>query len=445
MLVKLNVRFSPFLQNFITSYFSLVCIDNAISIAMRESKPVYLEIPCNLESVQVTEPPALSNFASFHSPISDHHSLGEAVRRVLDKVAGARNVVLIGGVKVAHFRCGEDFKKLAQALQCAVAIFPDAKGTFDETHGQFVGTYWGDVSTPPYIEHFIEQCDLKIFVGCNFSDYTTVGWAISYNDERSMIVAPDHIHVNCVRYSCVDMRDAIMALIGNVLAKKESLELFQQVKEAEELKLSKNPSTRNNNLTVVELGQSLQNTLPHGYFGVMTETGDSWFITQKLKLGSGMKYFMQMQYGSIGWALPAAMGAGIANKLDPKGRLLAVIGDGSLQVCVQELSTTMRHNVDVTLVLVNNGIYTIEEQIHDGPYNDLVNWDYVAIVNSMKPRGDTNSKAICVHTKDELDNALAEASSHSGFFMVECSIGRDDCTKELRSWGSKVAAATKRM
>ncbi len=152
---------------------------------------------------------------------------------------------------------------------------------------------------------------------------------------------------------------------------------------------------------------------------------------------------MQMQYGSIGWSLPAALGVGLANTLSSNsGRLLAVIGDGALQAVVQGLSTTMRYEVDVTVVLVNNGIYTIEEQIHDGPYNELVNWDYVGIVNAMKR--DHDSLALRATSKAELDDVLKDASGRRGFVLIEACIDRNDCTKDLRIWGSKLAAATKR-
>jgi hypothetical protein len=57
-----------------------------------------------------------------------------------------------------------------------------------------------------------------------------------------------------------------------------------------------------------------------------------------------------------------------------------LIGDGSFQVTCQEVSTMIRQNVRAIIFLINNKGYTIEVQIHDGPYNDIKNWNYSGII-----------------------------------------------------------------
>ncbi len=84
-----------------------------------------------------------------------------------------------------------------------------------------------------------------------------------------------------------------------------------------------------------------------------------------MKLPPGCGYEFQMQYGSIGWSVGAVLGYSLAAQ--PEGRrVVALIGDGSFQMTAQEVSTMIRYGADPIIVLINNGGYTIEVEIHDG-------------------------------------------------------------------------------
>ena len=86
-----------------------------------------------------------------------------------------------------------------------------------------------------------------------------------------------------------------------------------------------------------------------------------------MKLPPGCGYEFQMQYGSIGWSVGAVLGYSLAAQ--PEGRrVVALIGDGSFQMTAQEVSTMIRYGADPIIVLINNGGYTIEVEIHDGVY-----------------------------------------------------------------------------
>ena len=96
-----------------------------------------------------------------------------------------------------------------------------------------------------------------------------------------------------------------------------------------------------------------------------------------LELPEGARFEIQMQYGSIGWSVGAVLGYCLAR---PQSRVIALIGDGSFQMSAQEVSTMIRYGVKPLIFLINNGGYTIEVEIHDGPYNTIKNWDYAALM-----------------------------------------------------------------
>ena len=87
------------------------------------------------------------------------------------------------------------------------------------------------------------------------------------------------------------------------------------------------------------------------------------------------KYLVQPIWGSIGYTLPALLGSMLAA---PQRRHLLFIGDGSIQLTIQELSTLLREGLKPVIFILNNGGYTIERLImgENAKYNDIQNWQY---------------------------------------------------------------------
>ncbi|CAH2043131.1 unnamed protein product [Thlaspi arvense] len=157
---------------------------------------------------------------------------------------------------------------------------------------------------------------------------------------------------------------------------------------------------------------------------VIAETGDSWFNCQKLKLPKGCGYEFQMQYGSIGWSVGATLGYAQAV---PEKRVLAFIGDGSFQVTAQDISTMLRNGQKTIIFLINNGGYTIEVEIHDGPYNVIKNWNYTGLVDAIH-NGEGKCWTTKVRYEEELVEAIKTATSEKKdcLCFIEVIVHKDD-------------------
>ncbi|GMN40373.1 hypothetical protein TIFTF001_009601 [Ficus carica] len=149
-----------------------------------------------------------------------------------------------------------------------------------------------------------------------------------------------------------------------------------------------------------------------------------------------------MQYGSIGWSVGATLGYAQAV---PEKRVIACIGDGSFQVTAQDVSTMLRSGQRTIIFLMNNGGYTIEVEIHDGPYNVIKNWNYTALVDAIH-----NGEGKCWTTKVQYEEELIEAiktangAKKDSLCFIEVIAHKDDTSKELLEWGSRVSAANSR-
>jgi TPP-dependent 2-oxoacid decarboxylase len=98
----------------------------------------------------------------------------------------------------------------------------------------------------------------------------------------------------------------------------------------------------------------------------------------------------------------------------------------------------IRYGLKPIIFLINNGGYTIEVEIHDGPYNVIKNWDYAGLVDVFNA-GEGKGRGTRVATQNQLDAAIAQALDHDGLSLIEVIIDRDDCSKDLLEWGRHVA------
>ncbi|TQD83230.1 hypothetical protein C1H46_031193 [Malus baccata] len=126
-------------------------------------------------------------------------------------------------------------------------------------------------------------------------------------------------------------------------------------------------------------------------------------------------------------------------------RVIAFIGDGSFQVTAQDVSTMIRNGQKTIIFLINNGGYTIEVEIHDGPYNVIKKWNYTGLVDAIH-----NGEGKCWTTKVRCEEELIEAietangAKKDSLCFIEVIVHKDDTSKELLEWGSRVSAANSR-
>jgi len=193
-------------------------------------------------------------------------------------------------------------------------------------------------------------------------------------------------------------------------------------------------------LTRTEVVRQIQNLVTSDST-IIAETGDSWFNGIGLRLPGGARFEVEMQWGSIGWSVPAAFGYAIGAR---NRRIIAMIGDGSFQLTAQEVAQMIRQKLPIIIFLMNNHGYTIEVEIHDGPYNNIKNWDYAGLIGVFNAE-DGRGRGIRVTNGRELAEAIEVAqANHNGPTLIECVIDRDDCSSDLISWGRLVARANAR-
>ncbi|KAL4428395.1 hypothetical protein ABPG75_002484 [Micractinium tetrahymenae] len=412
-------------------------------------QPVYICVSCNLAGL---------HHPSFDSsPIpyvitpkhSNPRSLEAAVEAAAAFLESKQKPVAVAGALLRVAKAGKQFMEFVEASGYAFANMSAAKSLVPESSPQYMGTYWGQISTPS-VSEVVESADAYLFAGPMFNDYSSVGYSTGISDAKMIRVDQYRVAIGGGKggqvFGCVRMDDFLSGLAKRVKPNPASLEIFRRLcAPAPEVP----PSGAGSPLQTKVLFKHVQALLQPSTL-LLAETGDSIFNCQKLRLPDGCRYEWSQQYGSIGWSVGATLGLAVAGRHEGR-RVLACIGDGSFQMTAQEVSTMLRYGTNPVIILINNGGYTIEVEIHDGPYNRIAGWDYVGLVQAMHNGGAGMQDrqglyATRVRTEEELLAALASVQGEAAdkLCFIECIIHRDDCSAELLEWGSRVSAANSR-
>jgi indolepyruvate decarboxylase len=136
-------------------------------------------------------------------------------------------------------------------------------------------------------------------------------------------------------------------------------------------------------------------------------------------------------YTSMGFAVPAALGAAVAR---PAMRIVAIVGDGAFQMTGNELSTIIRHGFHSIVIVLDNKGYGTERVLHPGDYNDINPWQYYKL-----PEVYGGGRGYQVRTEGEFDAALAQAWQTPGAHLIHVHIGEQDHSYALMRLAEKLS------
>ena len=357
-------------------------IDYAIRSALREKKPAYIEIACNIAAAPCAAPGPVS--ALIAEEPSDAESLEGAIAAASNFLQGKQKPVLLIGSKLRAARAEKQAIELADALGCAVTVMAAAKSFFPEDHPQFAGIYWGEISSPGARE-IVDWADAVVCVGTIFNDYSTVGWTAMPSGGSVLTADQNRVYLDGYDFGRIHLRDFLAGLARKVQKREATAVEFKRIRAEPRPESRARPEAK---LMRAEIVRQIQSLLTADTT-VIAETGDSWFNGVALKLPGGARFEVEMQWGSIGWSVPATFGYAVGA---PNRRIIAMIGDGSFQLTAQEVAQMIRRKLPVIIFLINNHGYTIEVEIHDGPYNNIKNWDYAGLIHGVQRRGRSRTR-----------------------------------------------------
>ncbi|MFM2363144.1 MAG: biosynthetic-type acetolactate synthase large subunit [Bacteroidota bacterium] len=274
------------------------------------------------------------------------------------------------------------------------------------------------------------ECDVLIAIGMRFDDRVT-GRLDKYAKQAKVIhldIDPAEIDKNVKTTVPVwgDCKETL-PLLTSLIEQKVYPEWLQRFhtcmdKEKEQcIEPEMNPDT-----PVMTMGEVIKtlNELTKGDAIIVTDVGQHQmvacryanFTQSKSNITSG-------GLGTMGYALPAAIGAAYGDSSRPT---VAIIGDGGFQMTIQELGTIMQYKPHVKILILNNQFLGMVRQwqqlFHEKRYSfvDIQSPDFVQVAKGYGIAGNSISK------REDLTAALTQMLQHNGSFLLEVMVGKEN-------------------
>lgn len=417
-------------------------IDNLLIACFRTCRPVYIALPSDMAYKEIDSAP-LSTPLNLEVPKNDISTENECVERIFDLLYSAKKPIILCDACCVRFHLQDAARELVEAWQCPVFVTPMGKSAVDETHRLYGGVYIGSITQPDVKEH-VESSDFILSVGSLKSDFNTGSFSYSIPRSRTVELHSTHVDVQFSTYLNVHMKYVIERLTKEVdVSRLQSrISTSSKVGMLDHHKFQVTANKLTQQWFWVAIGSFFR-----PYDIVVTETGTANFGIVECRFPPHVTHISQVLWGSIGYSLPACVGAAIAASDEPAkaNRVILFIGDGSLQLTAQEISTAIRLGLHITIFFIKNKGYTIERMIHgeNAVYNDIQPWDHKSFLPLFS--AEKNASYHSAKTEQELMDLLNDESfaQGKGLQLVDLYFDMLDAPEPLRRQAQMTAEANK--
>jgi len=362
----------------------------------------------------------------------------QAAANLLNK---AKKPLMIVGQGIMLSNAEEELLAFAEKMGIPVASTLLGLGAFPSHHPLFVGMVGMHGNYAPNIK--TNECDVLLAVGMRFDDRVT-GDVSRYARQAKVI----HIDIDTAEINKIIKADApivadakeALSVLMNLVEKQTHqnwLDEFYQAKENELKVLSENREKEFSDELRMDLVIDLLSQKTNGNAIVVTDVGQHQMMAaQFYQYNQTKSNVTSGGLGTMGFALPAAIGAKMAN---PKKQVIAIIGDGGFQMTLQELGTMMQNNIGVKIIILNNGYLGMVRQWQQMffekrySFTDIQSPDFVALAASYNIKGQK------VERQEDLNHALDQLLNSENAYLLEVKVAREDNVFPMVPTGASVA------
>ncbi len=287
------------------------------------------------------------------------------------------------------------------------------------------------------------ECDVLIAIGMRFDDRVT-GRLDKYAKQAQVIhldIDPAEIDKNVKAHVPVwgDCKETL-PLLTSLVDQTDHAEWLAQFRELEKEEIKEviqdelNPTG-----DVMTMGEVIKvlNELTGGDAVVVTDVGQHQMVTCRYaKFNSSKSNVTSGGLGTMGYGLPAAIGAWYGA---PEREVVSIIGDGGIQMTIQELGTIMQFGAKVKILILNNEFLGMVRQwqqlFHDRRYSfvNITCPDFVAVAKGYYIDGNK------VTEREKLKDALKTMLDHDGAYLLEVMVGKENNVFPMVAQGTSVS------
>jgi alpha-keto-acid decarboxylase len=383
-------------------------IDRVLATVLSKRLPGYILLPADVATSSMappTRPLVVPRSASDPDSLAGFTS---AARQLIGTATEVGDVRVLAGLLAHRLGAVRQVRELLDAGPLFHATSLWGKSLVDESAPTFAGVYAGAASSVT-VRHVVEDAPVLVLAGVQFTDLNSGFFTQQIKRTRTIEIGPNAASVGVAVFSPVTLGDALEAttkIVKELAGRSPSQPMAAFVDSTEPA-----PAAG----TGAALSQSALWDRIAGFFRpgdvVLADQGCSFYGAATRRLPRDVVFIGQPLWASIGYTLPALLGACLA---DQGRRGVLLIGDGAGQMTVQEISTLFKEGLSPVIFVVDNGGYTVERAIH-GPnrsYNDIAKWDWTAAPSLFAPGHPCRTARVL--TDKDLEHVLAEVNESPG-------------------------------
>ncbi len=392
-------------------------LHQAFEIALEGRQgPVLVDIPKDIQLAEVTE--RLDKLSHLKNkvklPLAD-------ISKALELLTTAKQPILYVGGGVGMANAVEEVRNFAEKTGMPSVSTLKGLGSISNADEHYLGMLGMHGTKAANIA--VQECDLLVVVGARFDDRVT-GKLEEFAPNARVI----HFDIDTAEINKRRAADAAILgdLKGNLPLLTTALNItpWQQKLQQMQSEFAWRYDHPGENIYAPAVLKTVSNLMPSNTC-VTTDVGQhQMWAAQHMDFDDPSNFLTSGGMGTMGFGLPAAIGAQISR---PNDTVIAVSGDGSIMMNVQELATIKRYQVPVKVVLIDNAKLGMVRQWQDLFFEGRLsetdlsdNPDFLMLAQSF----DIKSRVIT--KKSEVDAAVKEMLDHQGPYLLQVKIDAAD-------------------
>ncbi|MFI8594107.1 acetolactate synthase large subunit [Microbacterium sp. NPDC078428] len=353
-----------------------------------------------------------------YRPVTKAH--GKQIQAAAQLLATASKPVLYVGGGVVRARAAEELLRLAEATGAPVVTTLMARGAFPDSHPQHLGMPGMHGTVPAVLA--LQEADLLVSLGARFDDRVTGKAALFAPKAQVVHVDIDPAEISKIRTADVpivgDLKDVLVdldaAFAGATTEGRADISEWWSYLDGlrEEFPLGYSPTSDGLLAPQYVIQRIGELTGPEGVYAAGVGQHQMW-AAQFIKYERPNAWLNSGGAGTMGYAVPAAMGAKVA---EPERVVWAIDGDGCFQMTNQELATCAINNIPIKVAVINNSSLGMVRQwqtlFYSGRYSNTdlnTGHDSIRIPDFVKLAEAYGCLALRVEREEDVDAAIRTA------------------------------------
>ena len=389
--------------------------------------PVWVDIPANIQNAKIHEH-ELTEFDPAELSVHYDTDVQQKVAQVVSHLITAKRPLLHAGQGIKIAGVVNDFMQLVEKYRLPFVTARNANDMVATDHELFVGR--PGTFAQRGANFAVQNADFYLAIGTRLSlpqtgynskDYARNAWRVMVDIDTTELNKDTlnlHLKIHTdAKIFIQELRRQLNAL-STVITNEMWVQQCQQWKKKYPVVLPeyKHQQGSVNSYYFIEVLSDL--LTPDDV--IVTDMGLAFQSThQGFKVKLGQKLFTNSGFASMGWGLPAAVGACIAHD---KKRTICLAGDGGFQMNLQEMATIMHHQFPIKTFVYNNQGYLIQKQSFQLAFGRVVGSDYetgLSFPDLQKIADAYHMKYVKIEDHSQLKELVREALEHPGPVLCE--------------------------